>query len=343
VHWYAHMRECSTVSDFDGRAVHENVLDELRGLDFALSQRHRAALFCGDPQIVEIGVEPGYNPTASISGRSAGVPSSAYGGKPSNANPSTGSYRAPPTRSARVKSPGVAWQYEAKKADCDVKYLKIGSDDLKALDEHAADLRNKIAEALAVVIMDAQNVKFHAAMSGKAIEQFRAFQFDRCDQIRDDVAANWIIPAAQLALRVCLKTVTRGLIAVDKVRGLLEKFAADDAAAPMLFCKWPAGYMKPDPQEELYVVQAAVAARTAKAITKRMALNKLGPIYGVDNVDQALDELEQESADDAKKMQDAMGALHGPPGSPGGPPPKVNGSANSGKQDPKRAAAGAAE
>src|ERR1019366_718789 len=151
-----------TVADYDGHAIHEDLLDEIRGLDFALSQRHRAALFCGDPQTIETGVEPGYNPSGMV-GKVGPVPATMAGGPASGANPVTGSFGRPHA-TPRVKSPGGAWQ--DSNTETKVAYLVLPEGGLKALDEHAADLRNKIAEGLAVVILDPQNAKFTAAMSG---------------------------------------------------------------------------------------------------------------------------------------------------------------------------------
>src|SRR5262249_18269143 len=156
-------RECSTVADYDGQSIHETVLEEIEGLDFALSQRHRSALFCGDPQIVETGVAPGYNPSGET-GHTA-VPATAMGGKDSKSNPVTGSYVSPQPRPARVKSPGKVWQYE--NTEVKVAYLVLPPEALQALDSHAADLRNKLAETLAVVLIDPQNAKFTSDMSGR--------------------------------------------------------------------------------------------------------------------------------------------------------------------------------
>lgn len=323
-HWYPHDRECSTVADYDGEAVHENILDEITGLDFSLSQRHRSALFCGDPQIIETGVESGYNPSGQVGQTS--VPATASGGTPSSSNPVTASYQSPQGKSGRVKSPGGVWQYED--ANVKVAYLALPEGALSALDENAADLRNKIAEALAVVLIDPQNAKFTSDMSGKAIEQLRSRQFDRCDQIRDDVGDNWILPVVKLLLRIALKTDIK-IKSVVAVRKLLEKFVQDDASAPILSLRWVSGYVKADPEDETNVVTAATAALQGKVITRRMAVQKIAPIYGIKNVDQAVEELEKELDDNAAKDQaalhDAMGAMGGDDGvapDADGKPPK---------------------
>ena len=305
VHWYAHAKEATSVADYDGVAIHEEILEEIQGLDFTISQRHRSALFCGDPQIIETGVDPGTNPSSGVGEQT--TPASVYGGRLSASNPRTGSYGTP-SRPARIKSPGEVWQYEHPETK--VTYLVLPPEALQALDEHQADLRNKIAEALAVVLIDPQNAKFTSDMSGKAVEQLRARQFDRCDEIRDDVADNWIRPVVRLLIRVALATTLR-LRALDSVREILAKFAEDEAAAPTLFVRWTAGYIKPDPEQEGQVVAATVTAKQGGVITRRMALAKLKPIFQIDNIDQAEEALDKERESDQAELHDAMADMGG--------------------------------
>lgn len=324
VHWYPHDPECSTVADFDGEAIHEEVLDEIQALDLTLSQRHRSALFCGDPQIIETGVERGYNPSGATGAIS--VPATASGGTPSAANPVTARYESSGPKQGRIKSPGGVWQYEDTNVNVDYLVLPPGS--LEALENNGADLRNKIAEALAVVLIDPQNAKFTSDMSGRAVEMLRSRQFDRCDQIRDDVGDNWVLPVVKLLLRVALKTNLK-IPAVVAVRELLARFVSDDGDALMLTLRWPTGYVKPSPKDESDTTVSVVAARSAKLITKRSAVQKLAPFYGVSNVDQALEELlkeeesdKQEAAANQAAAAEALDARAGDDASKDGAPPR---------------------
>lgn len=314
--WYPFCREISTVDDFDGVAVHEEVTDEIQGLDFAISQKHRAALFLGDPQIIETGVEEGDGPGAG--GRSAVVPSTANGGRPSSDNPITGSYGAQDAPK-RVKSPGSVWTYES--SDAKVSYLFLPDGALEVLDSHAADLRNKIAESLATVILDPQNLKLAATISGKAIEQLRARQFDRCDQIRDDVADGWVLPCVKMLLRVAL-TLRLAIKAVRNATKALAPFLDDTANAPLLFVRWPVPYVRPDAEEEANIVNATILAYQAKVITRAIAIQQIAAIFNISSVKQAEEALDKEAAkSDAKAAESharelelahvTMGALNG--------------------------------
>lgn len=319
VHWYAHMRECSTVADYDGEAVHQECCDEIRGLDFALSQKHRAALYTGEPQGIETGVERGYNPSGEV-GREA-ILATTRGGSPSGDNPVEGGYRdLGGGKPARRKTPGGWWQYEQK--DAKVAYLTLPPEALEAIASHSADLRNKLCEMLAYVPTDPENVKYAAAMSGKAIEALKSRQFARCKQYRDDVGDNLLIPVTHLLLRVALAT-KLAVPAVKAAAPALEKYIADDTAAPLLFVRWSRGFLSPGVDEEKTTVDAVVAARGGALITKRMALEKLKSVFPIDNVDQALEELEEEATENqARAVENAKAMNEAVPPKPGGPPVK---------------------
>lgn len=193
--WYPFMRECSVVNEIDGRPVHEDLTDEIDGLNYALSQKHMAAIYSGQPQPYEIGVEPGYNPsdgTRSLDSH----PASAHGetGKQTSGYSEHSGYR-----EGRIKGPGNVWQYPA---GVTVGNLTIPEGSLGAIDNHCRDIRSKITEGLAVVNLDPDQVKFAATVSGKALETLRARQLDRCDQIRDDFRDGYLLPAIDILIRI---------------------------------------------------------------------------------------------------------------------------------------------
>lgn len=231
-HWYPFMRGCSVVNDVDGVALHAHLLDEVRALDFSLSQRHRAALYAGDPQWTECGVELGSSPTGK--GRSPGMPGTALGGPTTASNPITTHFRSPERpRQGRKKSPGEVWQYEDP--DAKVELHTLPGDALEALSKHAADLRLKIAESMAVVFMDQEHIKLGSQMSGKALEALKARQLDRCDQYRSDVADHLIVPSIEMLLRVVKATADRGATlrigGLKKAVPILKTWDVADAVA----------------------------------------------------------------------------------------------------------------
>ena len=64
--------------------------------------------------------------------------------------------------------------------------------------------------------------------------------------------------------------------------------------APAVTVKW-GHYFAPDPAEQKQIVELVGAALTAKTITKRMAVDKLAPIFGIENIEAALEAIEEEA------------------------------------------------
>lgn len=298
--WYPFMRGCSAVNQIDGHAPHELLLDEIRCLDFSLSQRHRAALYAGDPQWTECGVTPGFNPTAPA--RTAMVPGTPDGGPVTGV---TGSN--PPTtywgetggdsQPARMKSPGGVWQYPNK--DTKVELHTLPPDALKAVSEHAGDFRMKVCEMLAHVPLDPDAISHIRNLSGKALESLRKRELNRCDRIRDDFGDNCLLPAINLILRICGLYISQrskdlNLAGLKKVAGILTQIQEDDELSLRLV--W-GDYDDPDPTEENQIVTATVTAHKEGVITDRMAMSKLAGVYDIENVDEAVDALRDEKAD----------------------------------------------
>jgi len=308
--WYAFDRGCAVQGTVDGRAIHEGILDEVEAHDFAISQRHRAALFCGDPQIIETGVDTDEN--IGDRGREANV-ATRDGGKANSANPVIGFWSGGRggTKPARKKSPGTTWQYVNDAAK--VYYLSLDAGALEAIDRNAHDLRQKLAETLAVVFMDPENVKFAATVSGKALDTLRQRQYDRCDDIRDDFGDGFILPALGMMLRMVLTAQGRvNIKGVDIVKQFADVLFLDGVwFAPSLTLKWPQ-YNKPGADDEQLTVATTTAARNAGLITRRAAVEKVASIFGIENVDAAMDALEAEDAAQSDKqltLEHAMNSL----------------------------------
>lgn len=335
VHWYARRKSCGTVADEDGHAVHERLLDEVDGLNFALSLRHRAALYASDPQTVEIGVDEDHNPAPA--GRQANV---VIGG---GMDPVTGKvtpgYIVPTTgkKAARMRGVGVNWRYPSK--DSQVDMLTLPGDALKAADENARDLRSKIAEALGVVFIDPDNAKFSAELSGKALARLYDRQVRLCDKEREDFGDNCLLPLISLLLRIALskgsgKDDALYLSGVKEALPILERFVAEVKGkgsrwfAPQLDLTW-GPYFEPDAADGKALVELVTAAHTGGFITKYTAVEELRDIFEIGNVDRYLDELEQEGEAKAAKQTEQqvvaaeqMAKIPPPPPNPLIPKPK---------------------
>jgi len=301
--WYAHAKGCSTVADIDGHAIHAHLLDEITALDFALSQKHRAALFAGDPQWTEIGVEKGTNPSGP--GRlPMSTPATAAGGAASTSNPITTRF-ADTSRSASVrrKSPGDVWQYEDK--DTKVQLHTLPGDALQAIDDHARDLKTKIAEALGVVFIDLEAMHKVTALSGRTLDALRNRQLDRCDSYRSDFGDRLLRPLVAMLMRLVAE---RPLgLRIPGIKDVRMSLTTILTRGLMLNLDW-GPYSKPEPLEEFQLVQTATLAKTSGLATRRSAVMMIKDVLGVDNVDEHLEALEEESAEAMKRSQDMAAA-----------------------------------
>jgi hypothetical protein len=231
--WYPFMRGCQPINIIDGKAIHALVTDEIQGHDIALSQKHRCTLLA-EPQPYECGVEPGFNPTDS--GHVASVPATEFGGRVGMdpTGQSTGSYRTGGgTSPARKKGPGWMWSYPDK--DTKVDYLSFPADILSSMNEHCLDLLNKIEDALCVVLPKPAQFKFAAAVSGRALQMVRQRQYDRCDQYRDDLWNNFLLPSLNMQLRIASRAGKQLKVpGASNIAGILSRAASstDGTASP---------------------------------------------------------------------------------------------------------------
>lgn len=316
--WYPFMRGHMPVNEIDGKAIHRLLPNEILAHDIARSQWHRGALL-SEPQPWETGVDADHNPTDS--GRPALVQSTPRGGEPGDDNPINGGYVTGGTGgsgSARKRGPGWVWRYP--NPDTKLGVLTYPGESLKAQQDNCSDLRIKLQEALCVVFLDPENIKFAATTSGKALEAIKQKQIDRCTQHRDDLRDNFLLPSVDMQMRIAA-TVGDGL----KIRGLkkalpvLKKCMGPDGwNGPTIHVKWP-DWFKPDVTEQNTVVTMIVAALKAGVITKRIALEKIAPIFSIENVTAALEEIEAKDAENKAHEADLAHAagnlLNGaPPG-----------------------------
>lgn len=273
--WYAFMRGCQPVNVIDGKAIHQWITDEIQAHDIARSQWHRGALY-SEPQIYEIGVEPGYNPTGT--GRTAMVPATEHGGPVTPDNPIRGNFlEGQATREARKKGPNHVYQYPNK--DTKVGCIEYSAGALKAQQDNCSDLRIKIQESLCVVFLDPENMKFASTASGKALEAIREKQLDRCGQIREDFRDGFLVPCLKMQLRLARK-----LGKALKVKGLPEAIAALGADEDIEIETVFGSFYKPDPAEQKQLIELLALAAEKGLLDTETAIERAAQIFGVQDV-----------------------------------------------------------
>lgn len=222
--WYPFMKGCQPVNVIDGQAIHALTTDEILQHDIGRSQWHRCALF-SEPQQVEIGVTRGYNPTGE--GRLPMIQATEHGGYQSPSNPSRGGYIIDTANEgARKKGPGHVLQFPDPETK--VLMLTTPADALEAQHVNVSDLRLKVQEALCVVFLDPENIKFAATTSGKALEAIKQKQLDRCGQYRDDLRDRFLLPSIDMQLRIAERVGDSLKVPLIKqVLPMLRKFNSD--------------------------------------------------------------------------------------------------------------------
>lgn len=322
--WWAHAKDDDQESD-DGRAIHELLLDEIDALSRACSQHDRAALYCGDPQTVERGVEPGYNPCPG--GVLARVPQPYVGEDPSVVQP----YRQPGRRGgARRKGPGVVWTYPpvGEGSLPDVELLTLAGDALDAVGKNRDYLVNMLAESMGWVRIDPANLRGTTgnvsltSLSGRAIEWLYRRQLSRCNKERVDLGQRWLKPVVSMLIRIVAHHVRAAAdngVASLFLRGtkvlteqLIKKLSrpvrsaagvvADEWTGPELCLKWPP-YFEPNENDAATISKQAREDLKAGLITRKTAVERIAPFYDIEDIDAYLDELEKEDNEKDEKTE----------------------------------------
>lgn len=324
--WWAFDRRISPMSERDGHAIHAEQLDKIDALCRGCSQHDRAALYCGDPQIVESGVDPNENPTAPAQ-RAPGIMS--FPGEDPKLKPAMQSWGMGGPGggdSVRRKGPGVVWRYS--NANVKVEMLQLGKDGIGAIASNRDDLRSSIADALGWV-RDREpgspggGIRF-SGLSGEALKWMYQKQLSRCDSYRPDFADGWLLPIVHLCLRVVLHHATTAgagalyLAGASEMAAILKRFAtqvegqeASQWFSPPLLVSWPA-YFQPTDADKATVAKDARENLDAGLITTKTAVVRIEPFFDdipANNVEEYVEQLEEAKDKRAKAFGAAMAAM----------------------------------
>lgn len=195
--WYRMAAPVSDIADIDGRPIHWGLFSLVDSVNFALSQRFRAALYAGDPQICEFGVaddefDAPMGRAADI--RQPGVDRSGYN-EPLFSRRGAGF-------SKRKKGAGTVWRYT--NADAKVQVLTLPGDALSCLADDAKDNIKKLREALGHVYIDPEELTGSGDISGKTLSFLYSQQIAKCDKYREDFGEKWLLPVVNMLFRVVL-------------------------------------------------------------------------------------------------------------------------------------------
>lgn len=301
--WYAFKRPWHKAGHFDGRPIHHSQLDEIDALNFSLSQRHRAALYTGDPQVVEVGVGESENVAPSGAAPRATLKEL----RDSSGHTIYGFGYSERPRSARQKGAGVVWCYE--NPDAKVAMLSLPGDALKAVSEHAADLQNKIEAVLGYTGTSPEHVR--GTLSGKALALLFGRTTAFVDQVRNDFWSGFMLPSLSLMLRMVYEVNKRSpgsvyISGVTNAAPILERFSREVADAGK---RWFAPHIKPvwgryfeaGPEEETAVVNTAATAFEKGLIPRAIAIEKLRGVFVFQSAQELAEELDKADEEEQQK------------------------------------------
>jgi hypothetical protein len=166
-----------------GVAIHEKYFDEIDALNRTLSQRNRAALYAGDPQMYEVGVS------------SAEAEQSAVG-RFASADKAERFYTYHTENRARVKGVSTVWSSANENAEFGM--LTLPGDALRGIDEECQRLREILHEAFSYVDLDLSKTTVIADLSGKALELLYRRQIAFCGVLRAEVERHILTPLVMM-------------------------------------------------------------------------------------------------------------------------------------------------
>lgn len=303
--WHRNQPDCGD-SDVDGNALHEGLEDEMEGLDFSLSQRHRNARYNGEPFIARMGVD---GPSTGANGRTADPVPFPFG-RPHGSKP------------AIKKAPGTLWDLPQ---GADVKMVESSGAGATILNTDAAELRRMILEVMQAVMADPETLG-SGDLSARALTILMGPMLALCDNLRVEYG-DLLIRILQKILRLLLTTTaTENGVALDGldearplIAGLIDRL--DDVPLDLTWGE----YFPPSSTEVQAKVDTARKAAGDRAVAShRTAVRSVAGVLDVDDVDAELAAIEADDAAGQGALRETFGALGDrSPAANAAAPPKV--------------------
>ena len=286
--WVRNDAEATATRDqIDGHALVEGLEDEVEALDMELSQLYRNALYNGEPQLVQIGVDGDASMTAP-QGRTAGateerfswlnsvIPGFARGTGNSNA--------------AAKKAPGKLWKLPQ---GGDAKMVESTGAGAEIIRGAITELRRVLTDASGVVLFDADSLG-GGDLAARTLQLMHAPMLDHADNLRVEYG-DALCRIVDMMIRVL-----SGRIA-QTMGALMRTY---DRAAPVLARLYGVGpdgsrrwigvpvtlawgdYFEPSAMDRKSAVETALlASGGAPVLSHRSAVASIAAMFGVQDVD----------------------------------------------------------
>jgi hypothetical protein len=301
----------ATVDQVDGHALVEGLEDEVEALDMELSQLYRNALYNGEPQLVQIGVDEGplagpVGQTSTADTRFSWLNSVLPGW----------AQRGGSSESALKKAPGKLWKLPS---GGDAKMVESTGAGAEIIRGAVKELRRVLTDASGVVLFDADALGT-GDISGRALTLLHAPMLDHADNLRVEYG-DALVRIVNLMLR---------LLASERVHAEGALLRTYDAAFPVLSRfegvsvegsrKWiPVAvslqwgeYFEPSAQDRQAAVATAMAASGGQPVlSHRSAVAAVAALFGLQDVDAEVDATSTEHAASQQSAAEALARFGG--------------------------------
>lgn len=289
--WVRNDAEATASPDqIDGHALIEGLEDEVEALDFELSQLYRNALYNGEPQLVQIGVD-GDAPMVAPQGRTANeggfswLNSVAPGWLRPLTNGSGGG-----GASATKKAPGKLWKLPQ---GGDAKMVESTGAGAAIIAGAIKELRRVLTDASGVVLFDVDSAG-GGDLAARTLAMLHAPMIDHADNLRVEYG-DALARILDMMLRVLSGTLatSQGVLlrtydAAAPVLARLYGVGPDRARrwlGPSLSLAWGA-YFEPSAQDRAAAVDTAMKASGGQPVlSHRAAVASVASLFGVTDVD----------------------------------------------------------
>ena len=284
--WVRNDAEATATHDqIDGHALIEGLEDEIEALDFELSQLYRNALYNGEPQLVQIGVDG--DALSGPVGQTAGGSSPGFSWF-NSVLPGWASRGGGET--ALKKAPGKLWKLPA---GGDAKMVESTGAGAAIIGGAIKELRRVLCDASGVTLFDADSLG-GGDLAARTLQIMHAPMLDHADNLRVEYG-DALVRILDVMLRVLASAQARAggvmLASYDAAAPALARlYGVGDGGArkwigPTLTLAW-GDYFTPSSADKSAAIDAALKANGNRPLlTTRTALASIAAMFGVADVD----------------------------------------------------------
>ena len=285
--WVRNDAEATATRDqIDGHALVEGLEDEVEALDMELSQLYRNALYNGEPQLVQIGVDGDASMTAP-QGRTAGATEERFSWLNSVL---PGWARSGNSSAAAKKAPGKLWKLPQ---GGDAKMVESTGAGAEIIRGAITELRRVLTDASGVVLFDADSLG-GGDLAARTLQLMHAPMLDHADNLRVEYG-DALARIVDMMLRVLsgriaqtmgalLRTYDRAAPALARLYGIGPDGTRRWIGVPVTLA-W-GDYFEPSAMDRKSAVETALlASGGAPVLSHRSAVASIAAMFGVQDVD----------------------------------------------------------